>query len=83
MSGKIITVGTDVFPELLPFFEDDTLTASIYQYPVQQGYMAVKAMVSDMTQTYFPYANLKFPATAVFKSNAEAFTQINDIVYAI
>ncbi len=80
LSGKIVTVGIDVFPELLPFFEDGTLTSSIYQYPVQQGYMAVKAMVSDMTQTNFQYANLRFPATAVFKSNAEAFTQMNDIV---
>lgn len=82
-SGKLITVGMDVFPELLPFFEDGTLTASIYQYPVLQGYMAVKTMISDMVNINFPNSNLQFPATAVFRSNATAFTQSNDEMFSI
>lgn len=72
-SGKITTIGTDVFPELLPYFEDSTLTASIYQYPEQQAYTAVKTLVSHIIQTDLGNASLLFPTAAVFKSNATAF----------
>ena len=47
-SGRVVTIGTDVFPELLEYFEDRTLTASVYQYPVQQAYTAVRTLVSHI-----------------------------------
>lgn len=72
-SGKITTIGTDVFPELLPYFEDSTLTASIYQYPEQQAYTAVKTLVSHIIQTDLGKSSLLFPSVAVFKSNAASF----------
>ena len=72
-SGTITTIGTDVFPELLPYFEDDTLTASIYQYPAQQAYTAVQTLLSHIVTTPFQKSNLSLPAVPVFKSNATAF----------
>lgn len=75
-SGKITTIGTDIFPELLPYFENDTLTASIYQYPAQQAYTAVKTIVSHIIQTDLVDSSLTFPSTAVFKSNAKEFCDL-------
>ena len=70
---KLFTVGTDVFPELLPYFESGVLTASIYQYPVQQAYTAVKTLVNHITNIDIGSAPLKFPIAAVFRSNASSF----------
>ena len=70
---KLFTVGTDVFPELLPYFKSGVLTASIYQYPVQQAYTAVKTLVNHITNIDIGSAPLKFPIAAVFRSNASSF----------
>lgn len=79
-SGKITAVGTDVFPELLPYFEDDTLTASIYQYPAQQAYAAVKTLVSYLTRSGLPDHFISIPSAAVFKSNAKEFCELDFLV---
>lgn len=42
LSKKVIMIGADVFPELIPFFEDKTLCASVYQNPEEQGYEGLK-----------------------------------------
>lgn len=74
LSGKITTIGTDVFPELLPYFENGTLTASVYQYPTQQGYLGVKTVFSTITKTEnIKTTEIVLPTAAVFKSNAELF----------
>lgn len=82
LSGKLTTVGMDVFPELLPYFEDDTLTASIYQYPAQQGYVAVKRLVSHITGAKEESSASSFTATVAFKSNAAAFTSNVFLMFA-
>lgn len=70
---RLITVGTDAFPELIPFFQDGTLTASVYQYPAQQSFTAVKTLVGHVLQTEFHSEPLLFPIAAVFQSNADVF----------
>ena len=70
---RLFTVGTDVFPELLPYFDDGTLTASVYQYPAQQAYTAVKTLVSRIAHTDAGSSPLRFPIAAVFRSNAPSF----------
>lgn len=72
-SGRVVTIGTDVFPELLEYFEDRTLTASVYQYPVQQAYAAVRTLVSHIVPMEPRTQPLIFPIAAVFRSNAASF----------
>lgn len=76
LSGRITSVGTDVFPALLPYFSDSTLTSSIYQYPVQRGYLCVEILVSHILGLNRIDAMKPVPITAVFRSNAEAFCNI-------
>lgn len=44
LSGTVKIVGTDVFRELTPFFEDGTLLASIYQSGREQGRQALQIL---------------------------------------
>lgn len=44
LSGKVKIVGTDVFRELIPYFEDGTLLASIYQSGREQGRRALQIL---------------------------------------
>ncbi len=71
-SGKIIAVGTDMFEELIPYFEDGTLTATIYQYPVHRGYLAVQAICRTIMGQVVGDDSL--PMAAVFRHNAREFS---------
>ena len=44
-AGKVKLIVTDVFPELVPYFQDGTIAASIYQQPYRQGQAAVRLLV--------------------------------------
>ena len=44
LSGQIKVIGTDVFEELRPFFEDRTLTATIFQNPRRQSEVALSSL---------------------------------------
>lgn len=72
-SAALTIVGTDTFPELLPYFENGTLTASICQYPTKQTYTAVHMLVAHITKTPPKHTADNFPISAVFKSNASIF----------
>lgn len=70
LSGKIKIVGTDVFEELRPFFEDGTLLASIYQSGKEQGKYALNilsrklsGMLGDTSET------VDMPIGLVMKEN--------------
>jgi|GEM_PF-2973158 len=81
LSGKITTIGTDVFPELLEYFRDDTLTASIYQYPAQQAYIGIQTIIRIVTGIGSGENIVSLPTAAVFASNAEAFCEENNASY--
>ena len=72
LSGKITAVGTDVFEELVPYFDDGTLTASIYQYPVHRGYLAVQSISRSIMGQEVGDESL--PMAAVFRHNAREFS---------
>lgn len=66
-------VGTDAFPELLPYFNSGILTASIYQYPTKQSYIAVQMLVSAIAKTGRNDMADRFAVVPVFKSTASIF----------
>jgi LacI family transcriptional regulator len=45
LAGKVRLVTTDLFEEMVPFFEKQTIHASIYQQPYVQGQTAVRLIV--------------------------------------
>ncbi len=49
LSGKICVIGTDVFPELKSYFEDETLTACVDQSGRLQGKQALNILVRQLT----------------------------------
>lgn len=73
LSGKVSVVGTDVFNEITPFFNDGTLTAAIYHYP--------KLQVTKAIQTLYEYIAFNtecdsvqhVPLGLVMKSNYEYY----------
>ena len=73
LSGKITAIGTDVFPELLQYYKDGTLTASTFQNPIQQGYLAVKMMAQSIISPSDKESVYSIPASAVFRSTAPDF----------
>lgn len=72
-AAALTSIGTDTFPELLPYFENGTLTASICQYPTKQSYTAVHMLIAHITKTPQTHTAENFPIAAVFRSNASIF----------
>lgn len=72
-SRELVTVGTDIHFDMLPYFEDDTLLSTIFQNPTTQGYQALKLMVAQIIDPGRPPEELIIPPSIVFKSVAEDF----------
>jgi LacI family transcriptional regulator len=76
LAGKTRLITTDLFPEMSPYFEKGTITASIYQQPFRQGQLAIRLMTDNLT------GKVPFPATfhlspgVVMSSNLHLFREI-------
>jgi LacI family transcriptional regulator len=79
LAGKVRLITTDLFEEMVPFFEKQTIHASIYQRPYIQGQTAVRLIVDHVLHgrpippTY--YLN---PAI-VMRSNLYLFRETHDL----
>lgn len=45
LAGKVRLIGTDLYEEMVPFFEKQAIDASIYQRPYVQGQTAVRLII--------------------------------------
>ncbi len=76
LAGKIKLITTDLFVELSSYFEEGTISASIYQQPHRQGQMAVRLLADNLTN------KVPFPETVhlspgvVMSSNLHLFREI-------
>ena len=50
LAGKVRLITTDLFEEMVPFFEKQTIHASIYQRPYVQGQTAVRLIIEQALQ---------------------------------
>ncbi|MBT9778035.1 substrate-binding domain-containing protein [Clostridium sp. MCC353] len=66
-------IGTDVFFELKPYFENGILTASIYQSNKEQGRMAVEVLYRYLTTGSRSRSQEFVPIGLVMKSNCEYY----------
>jgi LacI family transcriptional regulator len=74
---KVKLVTTDVFPEMVPWFERGTILASVYQRPYMQGQTAISLVVDHV------FSGRPFPPTCylnpliVLRSNLRMFREIS------
>lgn len=66
-------IGTDVYFELKPYFENGILTASIYQSNKEQGQMAVEVLYRYLTTGSRSRSQEFVPIGLVMKSNCEYY----------
>ena len=79
-SGKITTIGVDAFPELLPYFQNGTLTASIYHYPSRLAYSVFYQLAAQLASIQAPSVTQLIPAVPVFLSSADFFCKTEGII---
>jgi len=76
LAGKVKLITTDLFAEMAPYFQEGTITASIYQQPHRQGQLAVRLMADNITN------NIHFPPSVhlspglVMSSNLHLFREM-------
>jgi LacI family transcriptional regulator len=76
LAGKVKLITTDLFAEMSPYFQDGTITASIYQQPHRQGQLAVRLMADNLTNNvHFPPAVHLSPGL-VMSSNLHLFREM-------
>lgn len=74
-AGKIRLIATDLFADAVPYFEDGTISASIYQKPYEQGKAAVGLLIDHFVRgTTLPRAHYLAPAI-VMRSNLGLFRE--------
>ncbi len=71
--SDMIVVGTDVFRELIPYFENGTLTASIYQSSREQGARAVEILSRQVCGLTRDVCEETVPIGLVMKYNYEFY----------
>lgn len=76
LAGKVKLIATDLFAEMAPYFQQGTITASIYQQPHRQGQIAVRMMADHLTSNaHFP-ASLHLSPGLVMSSNFHLFREM-------
>ena len=78
--NKPTIIGTDAFPELLPYFRAGILTASIYQFPTKQSYIGVQMLVSTITKSGRNDMADRFAVVPVFQSTASIFCDSTGLI---
>jgi LacI family transcriptional regulator, galactose operon repressor len=72
---KLIT--TDLFQEMVPYFEKQTICASIYQRPYQQGRSALNTLVEHLAHNS-PLSSSYLNPSIVLRSNLHLFREVRD-----
>jgi LacI family transcriptional regulator len=76
LGGKVRLITSDVFPQMVPHFEDGTICASIHQRPHAQGQTAVRLIVDHFLHGVpFPPLHLLAPNIALL-SNLRLFREV-------
>ncbi len=75
LAGQTRMITTDLFPEMVPFFERGTIQASIYQRPYIQGQTAVRLIAENILHGHpMPLTHFLNPAI-VMRSNLYLFRE--------
>ena len=77
-SGELVTIGTDLHSDMLTFYEDKTLLATVFQNPVLQGAQTVKLMLEHIMQPDKEQEKFIIPPSIVFSSIAADYCTSNN-----
>lgn len=69
--GSVMVVTTDLFPALVPWIRDGTVAATLYQRPLTQGRLAVRALYAYLLDGTRPPDRLKVMPHVVMRSNLD------------
>jgi len=75
LAGKVRLVATDLFKEIVPFFEKQTVHASIYQRPYVQGQTAVRLITEHALYGRPIPSHYHLSPTIVMRSNLYLFRE--------
>jgi LacI family transcriptional regulator len=75
LAGKVRLITTDLFEEMVPFFEKQTIHASIYQRPYVQGQTAVRLIIEHALQGRPIPTTYHLNPALVMRSNLYAFRE--------
>jgi LacI family transcriptional regulator len=75
LAGKVRLIATDLFKEMIPFFEKETIHASIYQRPYVQGQTAVRLIVEHVLHNRPIPINYYLNPAIVMRSNLYLFRE--------
>jgi len=76
LAGRVRLITTDLFPPMIPYIENGTITASIYQRPFVQGQTAVRLVVDHIIyRKAFPPFRYLSPGI-VLQSNLSLFREV-------
>lgn len=74
--GKIQVIATDLFREMLPYFESGLIQASINGRPYMQGQMAMRLLVDHLVRGYSLPALYHLSPHIVLRSNLHLFREV-------
>ncbi len=76
LAGKVKLIATDLFAEMAQYFDEGTITASIYQQPYRQGQIAVRLMADIFTTKSLPPKTVHLSPGVVMSSNLRLFREM-------
>jgi LacI family transcriptional regulator len=74
-SSSVIVVTTDLFTELVPWLENGTVAGTVYQRPVAQGRVALRAIHRFLAEGVPPAPRLKVIPHLVMRHNLPLFLE--------
>ena len=75
-AGSVRLITTDLFPQMVPYFENGIIGASIYQDPYTQGQRAVRTLVDHLIQKAPIVGSDSLNPGIVLQSNINLFREI-------
>jgi len=82
LAGKIPLITSDIFPEMVPYFENRAIAASIYQRPYVQGQAAIRLIVNHLLRNRALPSTYHVNPAIVLRSNLYLFRETRHIVNA-
>jgi LacI family transcriptional regulator, galactose operon repressor len=76
LAGRVKLVATDLFKQMVPYFEKDTIVASIYQRPYVQGQRAVRLLIDHIFSGQPIPPSYYLNPGIVLRSNLRLFREI-------
>ena len=77
LSGRVKLITTDLFPKMVPYFKNGTISASMYQRPHMQGQTAVRVAVDHIVNRVPIRPSYYLNPQIVLQSNISLFREIS------